>query len=107
MSKILIAYFSRAGENYVGGAVKKKPYSEKHNRCIMQARVDLTLKKRPELVTMPNDMDKFLEAFGMSGKRILPFCTHALVFLSLYISKRWKGKIQRGKKKYFILNSRN
>ena len=28
----------------------------------------------------------------------------ALVFSSLYISKRWKGKIQRGKEKFLLYN---
>ena len=120
----LIAYFSRAGENYFGGSIKnitvgnteicanlikefldadvfkiemKKPYSDKYRKCVAQAMLDLTTKKRPELVKLPENMEvydtiilgypnycgtipmavaTFLESFDSSGKKILPFCTN-------------------------------
>ena len=123
MSK-LIAFYSRAGENYFGGAYRtipvgntekaavmlakltgasllkieqKVPYSENYQECIAQAKRDLQAKARPELVTLPADLDAydeiylgypnywgtmpmavytFLEHYDFTGKVIHPFCTH-------------------------------
>ena len=76
MSKILIAYYSRKGENYVNGAIKNlskgnteivaefiqkivggelfeidtvKKYSASYNECIADAKEELKNKSRPEL----------------------------------------------------------
>lgn len=76
MSKILIAYYSRADENYVSGALKTipvgntevvaeyikefagadmfkieqaKPYSKDYNSCVEEAKADQTRNARPEL----------------------------------------------------------
>ena len=124
MAKTLIAFFSRADENYFGGAMRyidvgntevaagkirdridadvfkiemKQPYSKEYNPCIEEAKRDLREKARPELVTMPENIDKyetvilgypnywgtmpmavytFLEAFSFDDKTILPLCTH-------------------------------
>lgn len=121
---ILIAYYSRAGENYFGGAYRHitvgntekaakmlvsltggklfrieqaKPYSDNYKVCIGEAKKDLEDHARPELVTMPNDLDgydeiylgypnywgtmpmavyTFLEHYDFEGKTIHPFCTH-------------------------------
>ena len=97
MSKTLIAFFSRADENYFGGAMRyvkvgnteivvnsmkdmltadifkiemKEPYSPVYMTCIDQAKKHLRSNARPELVSLP------LEAFDFSGKTILPFCTN-------------------------------
>ena len=124
MAKILIAYFSRADENYFAGAMHyvkignteiavnkimelidadvfkiemKNPYSPVYMTCINEAKKDLQEKNRPELLTIPESIDKydtlilaypnywgtmpmavftFLERFDFSGKTILPLCTN-------------------------------
>ena len=86
MAKTLIAYFSRADENYFGGsmryvevgnteiAVSKirelidadvfkiemvKPYSKAYMTCIDEAKADLRAKARPELVSLPESIDEY------------------------------------------------
>ena len=83
MSNILIAYFSRAGENYFGGEIRpvsigntkicaellkesldadafeiemKAPYSDNYRECVAQAREDLQKNHLPELKTMPESI---------------------------------------------------
>lgn len=85
MSKTLIAYFSRADENYFGGSMRYievgntevavgkirelinadvfkiemvKPYSKAYMTCIEEAKADLRAKARPELVAMPESIDE-------------------------------------------------
>ena len=80
MSKIMIAFFSRADENYFAGSMRyvetgnteivvgkikelltadvfkiemKKPYSPVYQICIEEAKKDLQQKVRPELVKLP------------------------------------------------------
>ena len=120
----LVAFYSRADENYFGGSMKyitvgntetaakmiaeltgadlfkieqKVPYAADYSTCIDQAKKDLRAGARPELVSLPEDIDRydeiylgypnywgtmpmavytFLEAFDFSGKKIHPFCTH-------------------------------
>ena len=120
----LIAFYSRAGENYFGGTYRvipvgntekaaymlakltgasllkieqKKPYSEDYQKCIAEAKRDLQAHARPELVTLPENLDQydeiylgypnywgtmpmavytFLESYDLAGKTIHPFCTH-------------------------------
>ena len=122
--KLLIAYYSRRGQNMVdgtvqtlsvgntellatllqtftgGGCIRIEPvteYSEDYDRCIDQARQDLSRGVRPELKhppdsivpydviylgypnywgTMPMAVFSFLERFDFTGKTIKPFCTH-------------------------------
>ena len=84
--KTLIAYFSRADENYFGGSMRyvkvgnteiavgkirelidadvfkiemKKPYSPVYMTCIEEAKSDLRAKARPELVSMPKSIDEY------------------------------------------------
>lgn len=124
MSKTLIVFFSRADENYFAGAMRyvkvgnteivcnlisemidadtfkiemKKPYSPVYMTCIDEAKEDLRLNARPELVSFPESIDgydtiilaypnywgtipmavaTFLEKFDFSGKTILPICTN-------------------------------
>ena len=86
MGKTLIAFFSRADENYFGGAMRyvkvgnteivcglmkdmipadtfkiemKHPYSPVYMTCIEQAKVDLREKARPELVSYPDSIDEY------------------------------------------------
>ena len=120
----LVVFYSRADENYFGGSYRritvgntekaakivaeatgaelfkieqKVPYSADYHICVAQAKKDLQAKARPELVSMPENMDTydevylgfpnywgtmpmavytFLEAFDWTGKTIYPFCTH-------------------------------
>ncbi len=124
MAKILIAFFSRADENYFGGAMRyvkignteivvehmkklvdadtfkiemKNPYSPVYMTCIDEAKKDLREGNRPELVSIPDNIDgydtivlgypnywgtmpmavvTFLENFNFTGKTILPLCTN-------------------------------
>ena len=124
MPDTLIAFFSRADENYFGGALRyvkkgnteivcekikelmnadifriemKNPYSPVYLNCIEEAKKDLRENARPELVSMPESIEKydniilaypnywgtipmavatFLEAYDFSGKTILPLCTN-------------------------------
>lgn len=124
MSSKLIAFYSRAGENYVSGMLKPletgntevaagiiqsltgaelfkieqaRPYSSMYNECIGQAQDDQKRDARPALKAYPDSLDQydtiylgypnywstmpmavftFLEHFDLSGKTILPFCTH-------------------------------
>jgi len=86
MAKTLIAFFSRADENYFGGAMRyvkvgnteivcgiigelidadsfkiemKEPYSPVYMTCIEQAKKDLRDKVRPELVRFPESLDGY------------------------------------------------
>ena len=86
MSKTLIAFFSRADENYFGGTMRyvkvgnteivcglmkelipadsfkiemKNPYSPVYMTCIEEAKKDLHAKARPELVSMPESIDEY------------------------------------------------
>ena len=86
MAKTLIAFFSRADENYFGGALRyvkvgnteivvndmkermeadtfkiemKDPYSPVYMTCIDEAKKDLRAKARPELVSMPASIDEY------------------------------------------------
>lgn len=120
----LIAYFSRADENYFGGQYRrievgntekaaamiaeitggklfkieqKVPYSADYQTCIAEAKKDLQENARPELISMPENLDgyddiylgypnywgtmpmavyTFLEAYDFTKKTIHPFCTH-------------------------------
>lgn len=124
MAKTLIAFFSRADENYFGGSMKyievgnteivagkiknmidadifkiemKTPYAKDYNTCIAQAKEHKNQNARPELVALPDSIEKydtvilgypnywgtmpmavftFLDAFVFSGKTILPLCTN-------------------------------
>ncbi len=86
MSKTLIAFFSRADENYFGGAMRyvkvgnteivcnlmkdmieadlfkiemKNPYSPVYMTCIDEAKRDLREKARPELTHYPDSLDAY------------------------------------------------
>ncbi|MCD8214316.1 MAG: flavodoxin [Clostridiales bacterium] len=120
----LTVFYSRAGENYFAGEYRyinvgntekaakmiaeatgsdifkieqKTSYSADYLYCVDQARNDLRKKARPELVTLPKNLNKydeiylgypiycrympmavytFLESFDWNGKTIHPFCTH-------------------------------
>ena len=86
MAKTLIAFFSRADENYFGGAMRyvkvgnteiacgiikdlipadtfmiemKNPYSPVYMTCIAEAKKDKSENARPELVSMPESIDGY------------------------------------------------
>ena len=86
MSKALIAFYSRADENYVNGTLKMltvgntevaagimkeltgadifkieqaKPYSKGYNDCIEEARADQQRDARPELSAYPDSLDNY------------------------------------------------
>ena len=86
MAKTLIAFFSRADENYFAGAMRyvkvgnteivvdlmkemlpadtfriemKNPYSPVYMTCIEEAKKDLREKARPELVSYPDSLDGY------------------------------------------------
>ena len=86
VAKTLIAYFSRADENYFGGAMRyvkvgnteivcglirdlvpadvfriemKTPYSPVYMTCIDEAKKDLRAKARPELVSLPDSIEAY------------------------------------------------
>ena len=86
----LIAFYSRADENYFGGSMKyievgntekaakmlaeltgadlfkieqKEPYSANYRECVEQARKDKQENARPELVALPEDFDKYNEIY--------------------------------------------
>lgn len=86
MAKTLIAYFSRADENYFGGAMRyvkvgnteivcdimkklipadsfkiemKNPYSPVYMTCIDEAKKDLQSKARPELTAYPESVEEY------------------------------------------------
>ena len=86
MAKTLIAFFSRADENYFAGAMRyvkvgnteivcdlmkdmidadtfkiemKNPYSPVYMTCIEEAKKDLREKARPELVSYPESIDEY------------------------------------------------
>ncbi len=86
MAKTLIVFFSRADENYFGGAMRyvkvgnteivcdiikdltgadafriemKEPYSPVYMTCIEEAKKDLRAKARPELVALPENIEAY------------------------------------------------
>lgn len=86
MAQALIAYYSRAGENYVGGKIRRlevgsakvaaqmlhgltgadlfeikqaEPYSDDHMTCIEEAKRDLEADARPALSSYPESLDSY------------------------------------------------
>ena len=88
--KALIAFYSRAGENYFGGAYRRisvgnteqaarmlaavtgadtlrieqvQPYSEDYKACVAEAREDWQCGARPALVDLPESLDGYDEIY--------------------------------------------
>lgn len=86
----LIAFYSRAGENYFGGAYRRisvgnteraaemladltggelykieqaEPYSDNYQQCIAEAQQDLRAKARPAVLDLPDDLDAYDEIY--------------------------------------------
>ena len=105
MAKVLIAYYSRRGENYVNGSIRSLSKgntevvaeSSSYMTCIEEAKQELRSNARPEMkekLSNPEQYDTiilgypnwwgimpmvcytFLESFDTSGKTIIPFCTN-------------------------------
>lgn len=120
----LIAFYSRAGENYFSGTLRNvsvgntekvaniigeitgadlfkieqiTPYSSDYNTCTSEAQADRRANARPELVSLPDNMEQydevylgfpnywgtmpmavftFLDKVNWVGKTIHPFVTH-------------------------------
>lgn len=120
-SKMLVAYFSLAGEQYGVGVIEEgntsiiahmiaeqtgadlfeikavNPYPTSHSKLLDVSRKEMADKARPEISETVNNMDDydtifigfpnwwgdmpmivyhFLESYDLSGKTIVPFCTH-------------------------------
>ena len=87
---ILIAFYSRAGENYFGGAYRRisvgntekaaemlagltggelykieqaQPYSEDYRACVAEAKADWQKNARPELLHLPANLDAYDEIY--------------------------------------------
>ena len=87
---VLIAFYSRAGENYFGGAYRHitvgntekaaqmladltdgelfkieqaQPYSDNYQKCIAQAKKDLHAQIRPEVLNLPENLDAYDEIY--------------------------------------------
>lgn len=118
---VLVAYFSRTGENYSVGNIEKgnthivadiiaeqtggdtfeintiTPYPDDYDECTEIAKQEQDENARPELAAsvenmegydiiflgypiwwgdMPMAVYTFLESYNLSGKTIIPFCTH-------------------------------
>lgn len=90
MSKKLVAFYSRADENYVNGEIKTlrtgntelaagiiaeltgadlfkieqvQPYAKEYNECIAQAQADQKRDARPELKSWPESLDEYDEIY--------------------------------------------
>ena len=86
----LVAFYSRADENYFGGSMQyikvgnteklagmiakitgaevfkieqREPYAADYDTCIIQAKKDLQANARPELVSMPDSLDGYDEIY--------------------------------------------
>ena len=86
----LIAFYSRAGENYFGGAYRRipvgntekaakmladltggtlfqirqaQPYSDNYQACVGEAKVDLQKNARPEVLDLPDNLDAYDEIY--------------------------------------------
>ena len=86
----LIAFYSRAGENYFGGAYRRisvgntekvaemladltggelykieqaEPYSDNYKTCVAQAREDWQKNARPAVLDLPDDLDAYDEIY--------------------------------------------
>ena len=86
----LIAFYSRAGENYFGGKMRRitvgntekaaelladitggelfqirqaEPYSEDYRTCVEQAREDWQRNARPKVLDLPEDLDAYEEIY--------------------------------------------
>ena len=86
MPKTLVAYFSRAGQNYVAGDIvelpkgntaiaaeiaahacsgdlfeiaTKTPYADDYHACVEQSRAELAARTRPALRTLPDSIDGY------------------------------------------------
>ena len=120
-SKMLVAYFSLAGEQYGVGVIEEgntsiiahmiaeqtgadlfeikavNPYPTSHSELLEVSRKEMSDKTRPEIADTVDNMDEydtvfigypnwwgdmpmivynFLESYDLSGKTIVPFCTH-------------------------------
>ena len=103
--KVLVAFFSRTGENYNVGNISKgklfqiepvKPYPDEYRACVDIAKTEKENKARPAVKEdiaaedydviflgypnwwgdMPMAVYTFIEKHDWNGKTVIPFCTH-------------------------------
>ena len=110
--KTLIAYFSRAGENYYDGKIQKidkgnnevlaeklkvllpdadvykidplKPYSDSYSACIKEAKEDLRKGARPKLKEHLSDIDNYDKIFLIYPIYWGTFPVHVFTFLESF-----------------------
>ncbi|WP_455544520.1 flavodoxin [Intestinibacter sp.] len=124
MANILTVYYSKKGQNYFGGSIKsiskgnteivaemiqkvvggdifeierEIPYPDDYNKCVEEAKDELSKNDRPKLKSYLDNLDKydfifvgypnwcgtmpmvlftFLEHYDLTSKKIIPFCTN-------------------------------
>ena len=124
MAKTLIAFFSRADENYFGGAMRyvkvgnteivvngmkelidadtfkiemKNPYSPVYMTCIEEAKKDLRAKARPELVSVPGSIDEY-DTVVLAYPNYwgtMPMTGHLIPLFSFMYSIKFSSSISR------------
>ena len=144
MSKVLVVFYSRKGENHMPGGIQvlekghthfaaefiakavdadifeidtAKPYAAGYRDCCMEAVAEMKAAARPELREYPGDLSEydrifvcfpcwcgtapmcvftFLEHYDLSGKKIVPLCTHegsGLANAPEYLAKSCPGAV--------------
>lgn len=115
--KKLIAYYSRAGENYFSGTHRviavgntqkaaqllaeltgaeqfhieqKVPYSDDYDTCVAEARRDLRASARPELTALPENLDAYDEIYLGYPNYCGTMPMAVYTFLEHY---DWRGKV--------------
>ncbi len=114
--RTLIAFYSRAGENYFHGAYRRipvgntekvakliaaltggslfkieqqTPYSDVYKECIEEAKKDLEQDKRPSLLSLPEDFDQYDEIYlGYPNY----WGTMPMAVYTFLENLNWKGK---------------
>ena len=109
MIKTLLAFFSRADENYFGGSMQyievgnteviagkikgristdifkiemKTPYAKDYNTCIEEAKAHKNSDARPELISMPENIDVY-DTTQITGEQCRWLFLHSLIHLIL------------------------
>ena len=117
MSKKLIAFYSRADDNYVNGLIKTlevgntevaagiikeltgadlfkleqlKPYARDYNECIAQAQADQRQNARPDLKSFPETLDEY-DVIYLGYPNYWSTMPMA-VFTFLYPRRQWSGQ---------------
>ena len=121
MSKKLIAFYSRADDNYVNGLIKTlevgntevaagiikeltgadlfkleqlKPYARDYNECIAQAQADQRQNARPDLKSFPETLDEYDVIYlGYPNYwSTMPMAVFTFLEHFLYPRRQWSGQ---------------